>query len=237
MVEMIMLKNHEEWLQERKNRIGGSDASAILGLNPYKTNVDLWMEKVGQIVPEDISEKPYVKYGTQAEMHLRGLFRLDFPQYHVEYVENNMFLNDKYPWAHASLDGWLYEDTETVTVFRDGEPVRTMVVPSESGRKGILEIKTTNILQSMQKEKWNEKIPDNYYIQLLHYLMVTEFDFCVLKAQLKTEFKGIPYLQTRHYHIERAEVEEDIEILKEAEMKFWKQVQERKKPALILPEI
>ena len=216
MVEMIVLKNHEEWLQARQNRIGGSDASAIIGLNPYKTNIALYEEKVGMAEPEDISDKPYVKYGTQAEMHLRGLFRLDFPQYKVDYVENNMFLNDKYPWAHASLDGWLTDQDD---------------------RKGILEIKTTNILQSMQKEKWNEKIPDNYYIQLLHYLMVTEFDFCVLKAQLKTEFNGIPYLQTKHYHIERAEVEEDIEILKDAEMKFWKQVQERKKPALILPEI
>ena len=215
-VEMTVLKSHEDWLQARMNRIGGSDASAIIGLNPYKSNIDLWMEKTGQITPEDISEKPYVKYGTQAEMHLRGLFRLDYPQYKVEYVENNMFVNDKYPWAHASLDGWLTD---------------------QDGRKGILEIKTTNILQSMQKEKWNNKIPDNYYVQCLHYLAVTEFDFVVLKAQLKTEFNGVPYLQTKHYHIERSEVEADIEYLMEAEMEFWKHVKERKKPALVLPDI
>lgn len=212
---MKALGSHEEWLKNR-SRIGGSDASAIVGLNPYKTNVELWMEKTGQIVPEDISEKPYVKYGTQAEMHLRGLFRLDFPQLHVDFVENNMFFNDKYQWAHASLDGWL-ED--------------------QDGRKGILEIKTTEILQSMQKEKWNHRIPDNYYIQILHYLLVTEFDFAVLKAQLKTVFDGVPYLQTKHYIIERADVEEDIQYLANEEKKFWKQVQERKRPALILPEI
>ena len=139
-VEMTVLKSHDDWLQARMNRIGGSDASAIIGLNPYKSNIDLWMEKTGQITPEDISEKPYVKYGTQAEMHLRGLFRLDYPQYKVEYVENNMFINDQYPWAHASLDGWL---TETIRID-DSTDVIT--------RKGILEIKTTNILQSMQTE-------------------------------------------------------------------------------------
>lgn len=216
MIEMTVKKDREEWLKNR-TKIGGSDASAILGLNPYKTNVQLWEEKVGMAVAEDISEKPYVKHGTQAEMHLRGLFRLDFPEYQVEYIENNMFFNEKYPFAHASLDGWLTDQDD---------------------RKGILEIKTTEILNSMHKEKWKgEHIPDNYYIQILHYLMVTEFDFAVLKAQMKTVFDGVPYLQTKHYHIERKDVLDDIEYLAQEEMKFWKMVQERRRPALILPEI
>lgn len=215
MVEMKVLKSHDEWLTSR-NRIGGSDASAIIGRNPYRNNVELWQIKTGQMVSEDISDKPYVKYGTQAEEYLRELFKLDFPQYEVFYEENNIWVNDKYPFAHASLDGWLKD---------------------EKGRMGVWECKTTNILQSMQKEKWKDRIPDNYYIQILHYLMVTEFDFVVLKAQLKYEFEGEIYLQTRHYTIERADVEEDIKFLEEAERKFWKQVQERKKPALVLPEI
>ncbi len=215
MVALKKLKDREEWLKNR-SRIGGSDASAIVGMNPYRTNIELWKIKTGQLEAEDISEKPYVKYGTQAEEHIRALFALDFPEYKVKYLENNMWLNDKYPFAHASLDGWL-ED--------------------EEGRKGILEIKTTNILQSMQKEKWNHRIPDNYYIQILHYLMVTEFEFAVLVAQLKSEFNGEIYKQTKHYKIERAEVEEDIKFLKTSEWKFWQQVQENRCPALILPEI
>ncbi len=215
MVALKKLKDREEWLKNR-SRIGGSDASAIVGMNPYRTNIELWKIKTGQLEAEDISEKPYVKYGTQAEEHIRALFALDFPEYKVKYLENNMWLNDKYPFAHASLDGWL-ED--------------------EEGRKGILEIKTTNILQSMQKEKWNHRIPDNYYIQILHYLMVTEFEFAVLVAQLKSEFNGEIYKQTKHYKIERAEVEEDIKFLKTSERKFWQQVQENRCPALILPEI
>lgn len=216
MVTMQTFGSREEWLKARKNYIGGSDAAAALGLNPWKDNVTLWMEKTGKIIPEDISDKPYVQYGTQAERHLRGLFRLDFPEYKVFYVENNMFTNDAYPWAHYSADGWL-ED--------------------ENGRKGILEIKTTNILQSMQKEKWKDKIPDNYYCQLLHGLMVTEFEFAILKAQLKFDYGGEIVMHTRHYKIERSEVEADIEYLQSSERSFWKSVQERKQPALILPEI
>lgn len=216
MVKMKLLYDREEWLEARQSRIGGSDASAIVNKNPYRTNVDLWQIKTGQIVPEDISNRPYVRYGTEAEEHLRALFQLDHPQYEVCYAENNMWLNDKYPFAHASLDGWLID---------------------ENGRKGILEIKTTNILQSMQKEKWKDQIPDNYYVQILHYLLVTEFEFAILKAQLKYEFDDEIFLQTKHYKIERSEVQEDIDFLEQAERKFWKQVQERKCPGLILPEI
>ena len=109
MVEMIVLKDREEWLQHR-NRIGGSDAAAIVGMNPYRSNVELWQIKTGQLEQEDISEKPYVKYGTEAEQYLRELFRLDFPEYTVCYEENNMFLSDKYPFGHASLDGWLSDE-------------------------------------------------------------------------------------------------------------------------------
>ena len=214
-IERIILPNREEWLKHR-SRIGGSDASAIVGLNPYKTNTELYLEKTGQKESEDISDKPYVQYGTKAEEYLRELFRLDFPQYQVQYFDNNMFLNSKYPFAHASLDGELTD---------------------EDGRRGILEIKTTNILQSMQKEKWKDRIPDNYFIQILHYLMVTEFDFVVLKAQLKSEFGGRIYLQTKHYFIERSEVLGDIEYLAEEERKFWQCVEARKKPDLILPDI
>lgn len=215
MVEMKVLSSHEEWLKAR-TEIGGSDASAIVGMNPYKSNVELWKEKAYGIEPVDISDKPYVKYGTEAEPLLRELFKLDYPEYQVCYEENNIWFNDKYPWAHASLDGWLID---------------------QDGRKGIWECKTTNILQSMQKEKWDHRIPDNYYIQVLHYLMVTEFDFVILKAQLKSVYGENVYLQTRHYPIERSEVEEDIKYLIEEESKFWEHVQMKKAPALKLPEI
>lgn len=216
MIEMKILSSREAWLEARKNFIGGSDASAVLGMNPYKTNQELWEEKVGMAVPEDISDKPYVKYGHEAEPLLRELFKLDFPEYSVGYEDNNLWLNDQFPWAHASLDGWLMD---------------------QNGRQGILEIKTTNILQSMQKEKWKDRIPDNYFIQILHYLMVTGFDFAVLKAQLKYDFGGDIMCQVKHYKIERADVLEDLKILESSERNFWKQVQEEKRPGLLLPEI
>lgn len=216
MVEKKVFASREEWLQARQNRIGGSDAAAIIGLNPYMSNVDLWEIKTGRRQQEDISEKSYVKYGTEAEQYLRELFKLDYPEYTVFYEENNMFLNDVYPWAHASLDGWLRDKDD---------------------HTGIWECKTTNILNSHQKEKWDNRIPDNYYCQILHYLMVTEFQFVVLKAQLKYDYGDDVMCITKHYRIERTEVEQDIRYLTEKEKEFWECVREDRKPALILPRI
>lgn len=216
MIKMLTFATREEWIQARKNYIGGSDASAVIGMNPYKSNVDLWLEKTGQSVPEDISDKPYVKFGTEAEPLMRELFKLDFPEYQVFYEENNLFLNDKYPWGHFSADGWIKD---------------------QNGRFGIFENKTTEILRSMQKEKWNQKVPDNYYVQLIHGFLITEAEFAVLKARLKSVIDGIPYVQIKHYHVERSDVLSDIEFLQHSEKEFWKHVQNRTRPALLLPAV
>lgn len=215
LIERLILKDREEWLKNRFNGIGGSEISAVIGCNPYTDNITLWELKTGLREPDDISDKPFVKYGTEAEPLLRELFKLDFPEYTVGYIENNSFRNDKYPWAQASVDGWLMD---------------------EDGRRGILEIKTTEILNSMHKEKWNHQIPQNYYCQCLFYMAVLEADFCVLKAQLKTVFDGVPYLQTKHYFIEREEVETEIEYLMNAGAEFWGYVERKEKPPLVLPE-
>lgn len=215
-VSMNVLIDREAWLKNRTKGIGGSEISAVIGCNPYLDNVTLWELKTGKREAEDISDKPYVKYGTEAEEHLRELFKLDFPQYELEYIENNSWKNSKYPWALASLDGWITD---------------------EQGRKGIFECKTTEILNSMHREKWKEQIPQNYYCQCLFYMAVYEAEFCVLKAQLKTVFDGIPYLQTKHYFIERKDVQEDIDYLMQEGEKFWKLVETGQKPALLLPSI
>ena len=219
MISMETFKTRQDWLAARQGRIGGSDAAAILGLNPYKTNVQLWEEKTGKVVPEDISSKPYVQYGINAEPVIRELFKLNYPQYKVEYIENNSWTNDKYPFAAVSHDGWI---TEIAT-----------------GRKGIWECKTTEIMSSMAKEKWSDKIPDNYYVQLIHSLMVRgDCDFAHLTALLTWKFKDKEiYQQLRNYHIERSEVESDIEYLAEKEFEFWQHIKNDNQPNLILPSL
>ena len=218
-VEMIVLKDRNTWLEHRKQFIGGSDASAVIGVNGWKSNVDLFLEKTGQVVPEDISDKANVRFGIDAEPIIRELFKLSYPKYKVEYIENNSWINDKYKFAAVSHDGWLTE--------------------IETGRKGIWECKTTEIVSSMSKEQWAGRLPNNYYAQLIHSLMVREdCEFAHLTALLTFKFKEKEvYQQIKNYHIERADVEDDIKYLADAEQKFWGYVQSGKQPSLRLPEI
>lgn len=213
------MTNHEKWLAERRKGIGGSDASAVLGLNPYKTNVQLWEEKTGRRNEDDsISNIACVKYGKEAEQHLRALFELDFPQYKIDYDEFRVYRNPIYQFIQGTLDGVL---TDKAT-----------------GRQGVLEIKTTEILSSMQREKWrDDHIPDNYYIQCLHYLLTTGFDFVELKAQLKYQYGDSVRITTKHYTIEREEVKDDLDMLLKAEIEFWTEYVEKDKrpPIKLLP--
>lgn len=48
--EVFDFKDEKDWLSGRMNGIGGSDASAVVGMNPYKSNIDLFEEKTGNNV-------------------------------------------------------------------------------------------------------------------------------------------------------------------------------------------
>lgn len=204
----------EDWLEERKNGIGGSDAAAIIGANPYKDNIKLWEEKTGRRKVEDISDKSYVKYGTEMEPILRESFKIKHPEFEILHEENTIIKHPVYQFLFASLDG--------------------ILINKETGEKGILEIKTSEILRSMQKKKWKDQIPPNYYCQILHYLNVTGFTFVKLFAELNYEEN---YQVTKTYTIERKDVEEDIKYLEKKEIEFWKYIEEDKCPPLVLPNI
>ena len=213
-LRMYEYKTREKWLEARKKYIGGSDVSCILGLNPYRTNQQLYREKKGLVLPDDLSDNELVIYGTKAEEHIRALFQLDHPELKVEYIPDNSWRNSKYPFAAASLDGWATD---------------------ENGRKGILEIKTATITSTQQARKWKDQIPDNYYCQVLFYLGITEWDYVDLRANLKYQFPDSPlYIATKDYHIERSEVEADITMIMEAAAEFHKALKENKEPPLIL---
>ena len=216
MVLMRSYPDRDAWLKARTSYIGGSDAACIVGANPWKSNLRLREEKTGRRKADDLGENKLVRYGVNAEGYLRALFQLDYPDYKVFYQDHNMWVNERYPFAHASLDGWM----------------------QDSKRKGILEIKTATISSAAHKAQWEDQIPQNYFIQILHYFAVTEMDFAILKAQLKYEIEGKePFLQTRHYRINREDVEADIEYLMQKEKEFSRYITEDRQPPLILPEI
>lgn len=218
MIQRFLYSSRGEWLKAREGKIGGSDAGCILGLNPWKSNVDLYLEKIGEKQPDDLSDNPLVQYGIAAEEHIRALFALDYPDLNVWYEENNMFINDAYPWAHYSADG---------------------ILTDKSGRTGILEIKTSTVQSALAAEKWkNNHIPQTYFAQLLWGFMVLEADFAILRAHISYPKPGEPlYCTIRHYIIERGEVKDEIEAVKKAGADFARCIKNHTCPELILPEI
>lgn len=216
-----MVATREEWLKARQKGIGGSDSAAVLGISPWKSNVQLWEEKTGITEPEDISEKEVVRFGKESEAAIRQLFQLDFPEYKVSYDEFGIIANQPdCPFIFATLDGELTD---------------------QNGRKGILEIKTTEIRRSIDWKKWKGQVPDYYYAQIVHQLLATGYDFAILKARIREQRGALGEfgwtITVRHYLFERSPLLEDIAYLKEKEIAFWRAVQTKTRPALILPEI
>ena len=214
---IIKLNNREEWLKVRQSQgIGGSEAGCVLGVNKYQSNVELWEIKTGRREAPDLSDNAAVQFGKYAEPHLRELFKQDYPEYIVDYHEFDIYVNDKYQFIFATLDGEL-------------------IAPD--GSRGILEIKTTTIQNKSQWDEWDGRIPDSYYAQCLHQLAATGWDFVILKAYIRYHVDGEVRVTIRHYKINRKDVQSDINYLIARETAFWNNVQNDEMPALILPAI
>lgn len=206
-----------EWLEERKKGLGASDAGAYMGVNPWKTNVQLWEEKTGLVQPDPVGG-PAVEYGNAAEPALRTLWTLDHLDYTVEFTPFKIIRNPDNPYISATPDGELLE--------------------RRTGKRGGLEIKTTEIRSSALWAQWNGRIPNHYFAQVLHQMLATGWEFVILSAQIKYYTEDMEMRkQVRDYRVDRGDVEGELRYLEEEATKFWTCVQKKLKPALKLPEI
>jgi putative phage-type endonuclease len=217
-----IFKTKEEWLKARG--FGGSSASAILGKNPYMTELDLYRAIVSPKQTIRMNENESMLYGVQCEPLIRKLFILDFEEkYSVHTPRNNeMYRRIDKPYMTATLDGILTD--------------------KKTKEKGILEIKTHDIRNRKDEENWAQHIPDNYYIQVLHYLSVmNDFTFGVIVAKLRffdyfdNDGKKLLKTETRYYYINRNDdqVKKDIEYLEKKETDFWENnIQKKVMPTL-----
>ncbi len=134
---------HEEWLEHRRKSIGGSDAAAIVGLNPWASPYSVWAEKLGMIPPKEDNEA--MRLGRDLEDYVAKRFCEETGK--KVRRENNIIINPEYPFAHANVD--------------------RMIVGKDAG----LEIKTTTTL-NLKRFK-NGEYPASYYCQCMHYMAVT----------------------------------------------------------------
>ena len=188
----------EQWLEARKCGIGGSDAASVLGLNPYKSSVSVYIEKVDYIHGVSMSEKNIngcKKDSSNEEVN----YRMELGNKLEDFVANEFSLktglkvrnvngilkNDKYPFAIANID-------------------RAVV-----GEKAFLECKVTN---SYSKKVWQMGVPIHYQIQVNHYMAVTGATHCYVAALIGNEELII-------HRIDRDE--EIIDEIMKLEAMFW----------------
>lgn len=136
-----------QWLQARTQGIGGSDVSAIAGLNKWKSAVQVFLEKTQAIEKEDVqSEAAY--FGNVLEEVVAKEFakRTDLKVQR----KNAILQHPEYPWMLANVD-------------------RLIV-----GEKIGLECKTAS--EYLKKEWEDEEVPAAYLLQCQHYMAVTGYE-------------------------------------------------------------
>ncbi|MBD5112365.1 MAG: hypothetical protein HDT42_07530 [Ruminococcaceae bacterium] len=138
---------YEEWLEFRKSGIGGSDASVVCGMNRYKSPVELWMEKTGRQPPQEAGESAY--WGTQLEPLVREEFT---KRTGIEVrLAKCILQSEEFPFMQANLDGVCHDPNYGDCIF---------------------EAKTAS---AFKMNEWENSIPDEYMLQIQHYMAVTGF--------------------------------------------------------------
>ena len=200
----------DEWIMKRKCGIGGSDASSILGFNPYRSSMAVYIDKIcyahllkdlkgekifknsdchieKDLIDKFISQDNEISYKMELGNKLKSFVASEFMLKTGKKVRNinGILRNDKYPFAIANID-------------------RAVV-----GEKAFLECKVTN---SFNKKEWEKTIPIHYQIQMNHYMAVSGATHCYVAVLIGNEELVIHKLERDKEMID--------EIMKLEEM-FW----------------
>jgi putative phage-type endonuclease len=155
---------YEEWKEARMKGIGGSDAAAAIGVSRWKSPLQLYLEKAGEIEQPEAGEVAY--WGNVLESVVADEFakRTDKKVQRV----NRILIHPEYQYMIANID-------------------RRVV-----GENAILECKTTGAWNAKDWE--GEEIPAEYIVQVMHYLAVTGADkayFAVLIGGTRFAWKEL----------------------------------------------
>ena len=136
----------ESWLQYRKQGIGGSDAGAVCGLNPYRTAIQVYYDKTSDSIEEIDNEA--MRQGRELEEYVAKRF-CEASGKRVRRA-NAMFYDEKNPFMLADVD--------------------RMIVGENAG----LECKTASPYS--EEKWRDDKIPLSYQLQCYHYMSVCNAD-------------------------------------------------------------
>lgn len=135
----------EKWLSIRKGGLGGSDAAACAGLNPWKSPLALYLEKRGEV--PDVEENEAMSWGVRLEPVVAAQFQEESG---LKVRRRNAILrHPEHPWMLANVD--------------------RLIVGADEG----LEVKTASEYSRDQWE--GDDVPPQYILQCAHYMAVTGY--------------------------------------------------------------
>lgn len=142
----------DDWLEVRKSGIGSSDAAAAVGLNPYKSQLELWLEKTGRDtglpkVDSNDEESP-AYWGNMLEPIVASHYTKRTGNRVRKINAVLQHPNPDYPWMLANIDREIIGATDVQ----------------------ILECKTAGINGA---RLWKEGVPEYVVLQVQHQLAVT----------------------------------------------------------------
>lgn len=163
---------YEEWVELRKSlvfkgMVGGSDASTLLGLNPWTSKITRWNQSVGTANMKNIDNE-VMFHGRLLEDYVADLWQY-WTGDPVEMINNyqsktklrksirrnSIFINPEYPFLFANID-------------------RQITSHDTKEGKGILEIKT---ISGYNADKWEGGIPPYYIAQIQLYMLVLGYNY------------------------------------------------------------
>jgi len=171
--------NLDEWLAFRTKGLGASDIGTLMGLNPYKSKIELFYQKLG-LIPIKQDENIPMFYGNRLEEFVANMWEYYDGEDAESVIRNynegtkirhcrsvsGYIINSDYPHLFLSPDR-IIVSSETDKLIYGGKLIR-------KNFKGVLEVKTINGFASKQ---WEAGIPPSYVTQLQTYLFGLEIEY------------------------------------------------------------
>jgi len=190
---------NQDFTHDRTKYLGGSDIGAILGLSPYKTPVDVWLEKTGKH-SHQIDNLP-IRFGTFAESFVASEYARATGSILREYPQ--AITHPHHPYLQGHIDRFVSPDPCLALFNENGSCTASH----------LLECKTASpYTQSQWGEAGSDEVPMSYLAQCHWYLCMTGLERCDLAVLFgNSDF--------RIYQIDRDEALESA--LLEAALTFW----------------
>lgn len=190
-------------IMDRTQGIGGTDISVVVGQNPYRSEVDMWLEKTGRLEPAfspDAQER--MRFGVLLEDVVAREFAGRTNRIVKPYP--NIITHPATPIIMAHIDRFiLQQDRSRIHIRKNG------II---TGADAVLECKTSGHKSDEWGDEGTDDVPPHYLLQCHWYMGITGLPVCYLAAL----FAG------QHLEIFRVEHDHELfETLMERALEWW----------------